>query len=95
MRKLYDGNKEQKTLGEWIKQVNLYDVRLTFADGSTKQTITIAYSTEHAAYNGMHMNFGKGLAVKSEVLGWQDITIKKFRELGYTPSNISLIEIQG
>ena len=91
-KKMYRRKDELKSLGEWMKMIKLYDIRLTFTDGKTKETQTIAYSQEHAAFNGIHMNFGSGKAIKCEVVGWEDMTVKKFRMLGYTPSNVGLKE---
>jgi len=94
MMKMYQKKNEIKSLSEWMKEVKMYDLHLSFNDGTQKETQTIAFSQEQAAYNGLYMNFGNGLANNVQVTGSHDMTVRKFKGKGYKPSNIGLIEVE-
>lgn len=89
---MYERNGEIKSLVQWLKKMKQFDLQLTFADLTKKQTSTIAFTENDARHNGFFMNFGKGKATDVTVLGSQDITLAKFNRQGYTPANLGLVE---
>jgi len=91
---MYKKDGEIKSLVQWVKKMKQFDLQLTFADLSKKQTNTIALTEDDARHNGFFMNFGKGRATDVTVLGSQDITLAKFNRQGYTPANFGLVETQ-
>jgi hypothetical protein len=91
---MYEKNGEIKSLVQWVKKMKQFDLQLTFADLTKKQTSTIAFTEDEARHNGFFMNFGKGKATDVSVLGSQDITLAKFNRVGYVPANFGLVETQ-
>ena len=91
---MYERNGEIKSLVQWLKRMKQFDLQLTFADLTKRQTSTIALTEDDARHNGFFMNFGNGRAVNVDVLGSQDITLAKFNRQGYTPANFGLAETQ-
>lgn len=88
----YKKDGEIKTLKQWIKKINGYDLQLTFDDLSTRQTTTFAFDEDEAKKNGKHMNFGNGLAKEVAVLGWFNMTFELYKKMNYVPSNFGLVE---
>lgn len=91
---MYERNGEIKSLVQWLKRMKQFDLQLTFADLTKRQTSTIAFTEDDARHNGFFMNFGNGRAVNVDVLGSQDITLAKFNRAGYVPANFGLVETQ-
>lgn len=91
---MYERNGEIKSLVQWVKKMKQFDLQLTFADLTKKQTSTIAFTEDDARHNGFFMNFGNGRAVNVDVLGSQDITLAKFNRQEYIPANFGLVETQ-